>query len=198
MKKAIAMLVLVAAVSAANAGQLENATSLGRVNIAQAKAMEVPVPVMEKVEAPGMKNEASGLLKSSSMQNYGWRHVSLKATDGTEIKVDYNMVGNGGLLEAAAIWINVSNPAFRGDEKIGAALMNYSADNPMFPTVMQTQKVDLKYVDGKFTGQAAVPVLVSEGSMGHQYRQELAIVVNGNWLTDPVSKQHNFKFKMAK
>jgi hypothetical protein len=46
-------------------------------------------------------------------------------------------------------------------------------------------------------GIAQIPVAYSSLSGSSTCRQEIAVVVDGTWLTDPVSGQHNFKLDMS-
>ncbi|MDD2805370.1 MAG: hypothetical protein PHV33_07425 [Elusimicrobiales bacterium] len=55
MKKVIILMILAMAAGVANAGSLENAAaeaSLAKVNLSQARVVEVPIPAMEKVDYP--------------------------------------------------------------------------------------------------------------------------------------------------
>lgn len=121
--------------------------------------------------------------------SYGWRHANLKAADGTEINVDYNVFRAGDGLLADPIWVNVSNPAFCGGERARVVLINSSLAG------QSTQTLDLEYAgQGRFTARAGrVWIIQPEAN----FSQEIAVVVDGKWLTDPVSGSNNFKFRMT-
>lgn len=127
-----------------------------------------------------------------------WKHVSLVAADGTRITVDYSVLDLGGSVIATPVWVNVEG-ANAG--KVRVVLMNYY----FFPNgslkLRDTQQIDLKYAGGsRFTGELQ-KVLLSEGTYmygGNLFRQELAVMVNGQWLRDPISNTNNFKFQLVR
>lgn len=121
--------------------------------------------------------------------SYGWRHANLKAADGTEINVDYNVFRAGDAIMADPLWVNVKNPAFSGGEKVRVVLINSTV------LTQSTQTLDLEHAgQGRFTARAGrVWIMQTEAS----FNQEIAVVVDGKWLTDPVSGSNNFKFRMT-
>jgi hypothetical protein len=124
-----------------------------------------------------------------------WRKANLRSEDGTEITVSYVPLDLGGETVAAPAWVIVSSPRLRGTEKIRAVIMTYY-DLPSVggSTLTDTQTLDLKYSPyGSFSAQAQK---LSMFGVGFSFRQEIAVVVDGRWLVDPVSGSHNFKFKM--
>ncbi|MFH0920890.1 MAG: hypothetical protein V1913_11060 [Fibrobacterota bacterium] len=129
------------------------------------------------------------------IHSYGWRHANLKATDGTAINVDYNVFRSGDEIIADPIWVNVLNPVFSGDEKVRVVLTNYFDSSPAVSNpVHSTQILDLKYAgQGRFSAQPN-RVMMMQPEMN--FRQEIAVVIDRQWLTDPTTGSHNFKFKM--
>jgi hypothetical protein len=82
----------------------------------------------------------------------------------------------------------------------------YDSSNIAANTLFETQQLDLKpvppdsYGHGPLSYQAQgqrVELSQSHIGYGYNFRQEIAVVVDGKWLTDPVNGSHNFKFKMV-
>ena len=136
-------------------------------------------------------------------QSPKWKHVVFQAADKTGINIDYAIANYSAvpqdnddmIIYADPVWISVSNPAYTGSEKIRVTIMD--------PTGWQQVDIDLEYVeaaDGKrFVGRSGQRITLIARYLDIQYPKkvkELAIAVNGNWLTDPVSGSHSFKFRM--
>jgi hypothetical protein len=60
----------------------------------------------------------------------------------------------------------------------------YDSTNISANTLFETQELDLK------------PVPPDSYGHGYNFRQEIAVFVDGKLLIDPVNGSHNFKFKM--
>lgn len=129
-----------------------------------------------------------------------WKHVQLTAADGTSITVDYLVQDLAGSVIAAPVWVNVSGRNFNNVGNVRVLLINYYLTSGPIQ-LEDTQQLDLKYSGGyRFTGQLQ-KVLMSEGTYmygGNIFRQELAVVVDGKWLRDPVSNTSNFKFQLVR
>lgn len=122
-----------------------------------------------------------------------WKYINLQAKDGTKVDVQYHVAAQADTSAVAEpVWITVTNPAFTGKEKISVVLINhYSGPHSGGESALN---IALKYWGGKFIAPAGRVVLKDNTAY---YRQEIAVVVDGNWLTDPVSQSHNFKFTMG-
>lgn len=127
-----------------------------------------------------------------------WKSVGLQAADGTRIIVNYTPLDLGDTMMASPVWVTVANKSFRGDEKVKAAVMTYyEATSASAEALKETKEISLEYNGTAF--QAKGPDLsVYEGhhAWTHHFRQEIAVSVNGRWLTDPVNGSHNFRFKL--
>lgn len=123
----------------------------------------------------------------------GRKTVSLRAADGTEITVEYEPSRGGDEIRAESVRLRVRNAGLRGAEKVRAVLMNYF-DGQVAAGMKDSQTIDLAFDGAAFTGKAA-PLTLMQPEMN--FRQELAVVVDGRWLTDPVGGGHNFRFKLA-
>ncbi|HAH32954.1 MAG TPA: hypothetical protein DCL44_11645 [Elusimicrobia bacterium] len=135
-----------------------------------------------------------------SRADQDWKHARIYAADGTVIAVDYSIMGLGGSITAAPVWFNVTNKAFGSRNKIRVVLMNYY-DNQGMPSgqIQETQQIDLTYTGGtRYTGQAQ-KVVLSESHIGYGYnfRQEISVVVDGQWLSTTQGNSHNFPLKMT-
>ena len=123
----------------------------------------------------------------------------LQAADGTRVFVDYAPVNLGGAVTASPVWVSVRNPKFNGSEKVKARLMTYyEATSYSADALKETAELELPYTGYDFQVKAPnVGIYEAHHSWRHNFRQEIAVSVNGVWLTDPVSGTPNFKFKMT-
>jgi hypothetical protein len=151
----------------------------------------------------------------------GWEHRTRTGTDGTEIKIDYfksyhpdRSYKPQNQTKASAVWVNVEIPNVTGSEKVRVVLNNYETrcDGPFdrSNSAPYTYIFDLRFENGRFTGQASEGTLVrsyldlsyevtwpftihSDGYAGNQCNsQTVSVVVDGQWLVDPVSKTNDF------
>lgn len=142
--------------------------------------------------------------KSGTRAELNWKHISLRAADGHSITIDYNPLSLGSEslgseIIAAPLWVTVANSRFTGGEKVRAVIMTYYDSSVIAAnTLKDTQNIDLKYNSRAFQAQGSrVQIMESHIGYGYNFRQEIAVVVDGNWLADPVNGTHNFKFKMS-
>ncbi len=147
--------------------------------------------------------------KEATKADLNWKQAKFTASDGTKIVVDYSPLSLGAEIIASPLWVTVVKPGmgFTGAEKVRAVIMNYyDSSNIAANSLFEKQELDLKlvppgsYGHGPLSYQAqAQRVELSQSHIGYGYnfRQEIAVVVDGQWLTDPVNGTHNFKFKMG-
>jgi hypothetical protein len=97
---------------------------------------------------------------------------------------------------ASPAWLNVQRSDLGPSDHVRAVWI----DNSQFvgQTYSQNQ-VDLSYAgNGRFTAQLPDTVeYLGDESGGLPTSQQLAIVVDGDWLTDPVSGSHNFNLQLS-
>jgi hypothetical protein len=123
-----------------------------------------------------------------------WCHVGLSATDGTTINVDYQVngpYGRGSYYQLSHVWVNVSNNKVNSNAKVRAVLIhkNQSAT---------TYQLDLQSAgSGRFSGSLNADQSIT-GNTYDQTSDEIAVVVNGQWLKDPISRNNNFKFNFSR
>ena len=129
-----------------------------------------------------------------------WKSIRLQASDGTQIVVDYSSVDLGGSMIAAPLWITVANKAFRGNEKVRVTLMTYyEATVSSADAIKETKELELPYNGSAFQMKGPnMDIYEGHHAWTHTFRQEIAVSVNGMWLTDPVNGTHNFKFKLIR
>lgn len=193
MKKAGLALIMVNMAASVMAVELE------KVDLAALGRMELPA-----VTVGAIKPGDAPLLFSDSSKNaaqVNWRQSSFTSSDGTGIAVGYSPISLGGSIIASPVRIEVRRSYFRGTEKVRAVVMNYY-DSSAMPQgqIQETQTLDLQYDGhGGFYGELSGKVLLSESHIGYGYnfRQELAVVVDGVWLKDPLNGTSNFRFKMS-
>lgn len=137
--------------------------------------------------------------KEMTKGDLNWKNIRLQAADGTRLVIDYAPLSLGGEIIAAPLWVTVANPRLNGSENVRAIIMTfYDSSNVAANTLKDTQTIDLKFNGQAFQAQGQ-RVQLSESHLGYGYnfRQEIAVVVDGQWLADPVNGTHNFKFKMG-
>ncbi len=137
--------------------------------------------------------------KEIAKGDQNWKNIRLQAADGTRLTIDYSPLSLGSEIIAAPLWISVAASRFNGSEKVRVVLMTfYDSANIAANTLKDTQNIDLKFNGQAFQAEGQ-RVQLSESHIGYGYnfRQEIAVVVNGQWLTDPANGSHNFKFKMG-
>ena len=143
-----------------------------------------------------------------------WRHAGLKSENGIEIKMDYKTRDSRpeGCLKcqlttyADPLWINISGGSLKESDKVRLVLINIAhySYTPQYPST-DVNYLDLTWDKDHFTGDYksvsqldghlySLPIYASGYGGIWIYDQELAIVVNGTWLVDPISKKNNFKF----
>jgi len=121
-----------------------------------------------------------------------WRHDSVRATDGTDIRFDLKtqdtQTGDPKPLittEASPVWVNVYDPAIRPDSKVRLVL----SDQGLFagPNGRDDRIVDLWVPESGHATVELSPLTIHDGGYGgnHDYRQQVALVVDGNWKQNP-------------
>lgn len=128
-----------------------------------------------------------------------WKSVTLLASDGTQISVDYVAADLGGKVNATRIWITASNPRFTGTEKISAKLSNYYEAKPgSHESLKEASEKVLSFNGGSIQALAKFPdisLFESFHSWQNDFRQSLTVKVNGTTLQTG-SGMKQFMFKM--
>jgi hypothetical protein len=141
-----------------------------------------------------------------------WYSTTLQSAgpNPTQIQVDYQIKAMGGgrdgfeLGESASpVWLNVNRADLGPNDKVRAVWIdNVGKSYGTAPTVYQQ---DLQYAgNGRFTVElpdvslAELPRGGPDGRLFEPNNPTLALVIDGDWLTDPVSQSHNFTPQMAK
>lgn len=120
-----------------------------------------------------------------------FQHAQLKSTDGTEIRLDYQQgIFRDGYIVASPLWVHVSNPLLRPEDRVRVLLMVYDHG-----AQEQYEAVDLYYLKpGQFEGVLRGGLVI--GREGHDFEEQLACVVSGRWLTDPINRTSNFQLTL--
>lgn len=133
-----------------------------------------------------------------------WCHGFLNADDGTKIQIDYQ-VDQYQPMRMPTYWtmknvyVHVKNNQFVGSEKISVVFT--TAVNGAKPSWSEVAR-DIIYDGSRYTASgnafdwpfhSLIQTTGRDGG-GPRYHFEVAIVADGQWLNDPVSKESNFKF----
>lgn len=120
-------------------------------------------------------------------------HSQVKSTDGTVIQVDYQQeIFRDGYVIATPLWIHALNSRLRPGDRVRVVLMTYDAGR-----LEQFETVDLYYSEpGRYEGLLRGGLVI--GHEEDHFRQELACVVNGGWLSDPINGTSNFQLTLLK
>ncbi len=149
--------------------------------------------VFETIPAPGMPQLRGGAGTGTKAKAVTpWYAVDLRSGDGTSIKLDYALVNRDGRITASPLWVNVSNPAFKGSETVTVKLMNYT-EGILEPAqaLRDTFTRQLSYDGSGFRDQGGAVVVYERHNAWHyDFYQELAVTVNGRQLPE------TFRFKM--
>lgn len=113
--------------------------------------------------------------------------------------------GNGGAATFATnVQFIAKNPRFSGNERITLVLLNYSncVDGPSYApeTKESEQSISLTSSQREFVGRFSQDLPTSysgRASCRKTYRQEIAVVVDDTWLTDPINGTHNFHIDLS-
>ncbi len=127
-----------------------------------------------------------------------WCHVALTATDGTNVQIDYQLHGpydHAGYYQVTPLWINVRRSGLGSSDQAQAVIVNnYAGQNPVTSTGDLTL-AEPGRLTGEIDGVTFWPSMFVSGASGLQEAYQgtgAALVIDGNWLSDPISGTHNF------
>lgn len=122
-----------------------------------------------------------------------FEHAELKSSDGTSIQLDYQQgIFRDGYLVASPLWVHVISPSLRPLDRVRVVLMVYD-----FGRQEQFEEVDLYYAaPGRFDGYLRGGLVI--GREGDDFKEQLACVVSGRWLRDPINGTSNFQLTLWK
>jgi len=143
------------------------------------------------------------VLSSSAALAGEWKHAQLVSAEGVAIDVDYTVKSdtfNGCykctlFTRSDALWINVTAPNLSEGDKVRAVLVNKGKFATASDVIhFETKEIDLTYAgNGRFTADAGSLRIWGSGYAGAEtFTLEVALVVNGTWLKDPMSQTNNF------
>jgi hypothetical protein len=139
--------------------------------------------------------------------------ATLRATDGTSLVVAADVLESMGSdihkeRDAKAISITLTNAATPRTAAARAVLINVCTDaaDPSEP-FSEAVQCDLAYAGGSFRARVGPGCDLSDygssftlysstaGGTTETCTQQIAVVVNGTWLVDPINGTHNFNFR---
>lgn len=130
---------------------------------------------------------AVALLSGTAAFADDWHHVSLTATDGTTVRVDFTLgQPTGGLLVAPSVWVNlVAGRALPASARVRVVTLVYGPRDELLEVLQN----DLwRAPEGHFTGEvrALAGAFPASGIRQNLFssRQEMAFVIDGVWLKD--------------
>ena len=136
----------------------------------------------------------------------GWFHATLQSAESSpaQISVDFQAYSTHtpdfSEVDTFAnnIWVNVQRQDLGADDKLRAV---WITDLGIDGGGAKVQQQDLTYAgEGRFTAPLNDTDIAHGTNDGYTWgsHQQVAIVANGDWLTDPVSGSHNFTMYMDK
>lgn len=142
-----------------------------------------------------------------------WHHASGTSQEGVSLTLDYTTKKDAfnGCYKCTyytrtdALWLNLQSPVLKAGDSVRAVLVNkrYAFWTRPDVTEIETREVDFAYAGSeggvaRFTVEAGNLRTWGSGYGGTEdFELEVAIVVNGVWLKDPVSGTSNFRFALS-
>ncbi len=176
----LAVIAVAVSVGAVNAAELEKINAKDIAKLTQA----------EEIAVPAIPAQASQEVRQD------WKHMVLRAQNGTVINIDYLTrrlesdpnSGDTAYVYADPVWVNVSNPAFTGNEEVTVEL----SGNPK-------ETFRLWYAGGgRYTGRPSrdITLIFHHHGVDYPQSQELSVRVGENYLVDPISRTETFKLSL--
>ena len=138
-----------------------------------------------------------------------WKHASVKSAEGVTLNLDYTTKKDPvtGCYKCTlytrtdALWLNIEAPGLGDGDTVRAVVLNkrYTQWTRPEPTEIETYAFDLAPAgNGRFTVDAGTLRTWGQGYGGvEDFVLEIALVVNGKWLQDPISGTSNFQLNLA-
>lgn len=148
---------------------------------------ETSAAIPEPVAAPAVERQYD------YQPMYNWKHSALKAADGTNIVLEFSAASLANEVIANPVNLRIYNyRKFSGRESVRAVVLTLQ-DNEGRTYLIDTKTVDLRFRYNEFTATLRNVLM---GRDGNAFRHEIAVVVDGKWLVDPVNGSNNFRFSM--
>jgi hypothetical protein len=111
-----------------------------------------------------------------------------KSVSAHKIKISLGMNNLTGQEQVGIVLLNFTQ-VYRQGQRLGSeSVANYTIDLALNPT----QRI----FEGEFPSELGLSSVSGQGYESTSTRQEIAVVIDGNWLVDPKSKTHNFEIGM--
>lgn len=143
---------------------------------------------------------------ASQMSFAEWKHASAISAEGVQIQVNYevkqgpvNCFKCSQYTYATPLWITIEHSSLKSSDKVRVMLLNFRKHSFYSKEQLEVQELDLKFFseDSSFSQEAQPLVIYSSGYGGTEIcRQEIAVVINGQWLKNPVNGTSNFAIKL--
>lgn len=142
------------------------------------------------------------LLIASSQAIGQWCHDERIATDGSSVRLDYTVADffsrfTGQIKVREATWINLKNESISPDAAVQFVFLRYFGRAPE-GNLTHTYILDAEYATDTQEFYAAAPAntpIISEQFPSNRYYNEVAVVVDGEWLkTTRNPNSSNFLF----
>ena len=170
--------------------------------------MKMSLPLMAFVALSACGKGPTVFSTLADRTSGGQMNRALKATDGTTIDISADRVinavqGQYEVVSAANIHVRISNPSLPSGANVRVVLIDLCKETgtTSAPTPDESQ-ADAESANGGYvaslTGNGPFGFELSSwaaGAQNVQCTQQIAIVVNGVWLSDPVNGTHNFSFQ---
>ncbi len=139
--------------------------------------------------------------------------TNLERTQDDYIRPTYTRSFVRDTWRASNVWINVQAPHLNGTQEVRAVFIRKSYPYSCLPMDCYVRELQLAHAGGgRYTGTLGASFVGTlnivddyrnSANPAENYRretpygfEELAIVVDGRWLEDPMSGEHDFKFRM--
>lgn len=131
-----------------------------------------------------------------------WCHESHESADGSLVELhyqveSYNSRFMGMITHRKNAWLHASNPAWKGEEKVRFVLLNLKhRDDGSWAEEMSNYQVDASYDPSsrRFTAPVSQFFIPITYQFGSEYRQEIAVTIDGRWLKVPGTDLSNLSF----
>ncbi|MCX5792219.1 MAG: hypothetical protein NTY45_08405 [Elusimicrobia bacterium] len=174
--------IMLAVLAVAGSSGVVNAFELEKVSAKDVARTEQAIPAV-----PAFQSSLAAVGAGQDWQDQEWQHVVLKATDGTQISIDYLArrldsdphAGDAAYVYADPVWVSVLNPRYSGGEEV---IMELSG-NPN-----ETLRL-VSAGGGRFIGKPSrnLTLLLHYHGVDYHQKQKISVRVFGEPLKDPVS-----------
>ncbi len=138
-----------------------------------------------------------------------WKHVHFQTAQGPAIQLDYQILSRpirgcyacSQPVYATPLWIHVSHETFTQNDSVRVVLLSFRSSPGRKEILTDTREVDLSFTGNRTFSKEILPELLIHANVGPRgidfFRQEIAVVVNGQWLKNVNDKNSsNMSFNL--